>query len=372
MIFLFIISGCYVALILIFIYGFGNIKEFKNVEENTNTLFSIIIPFRNESENLPQLLHSILQLNYPTDSFECILVNDDSTDNSVKTINDFDTSALSIRVIQNNRVSNSPKKDAINTAISKAKFDWIVTTDADCILPQNWLYDFSSFLQKHNSKMIAGPVAFKTDYSLLESFQSLDFMSLQGATVGGFGIGKPFLCNGANLAYQKEVFYELNGFEGNSNIASGDDIFLFEKFYKAYPKQVHFIKSKSAIVTTFPLKSWNELIHQRIRWAAKSSAYQLGIGKLVGFLVFLINLSLIIALFYWSRTTENIPAIVLVFLIKILVDSILLKQVKSFYFGNKRLSNFLFSAAIYPFFCVFIVLKSLFFKYNWKGREFKK
>jgi hypothetical protein len=43
------------------------------------------------------------------------------------------------------------------------------------------------------------------------------------------------LCNGANLAYKKTVFTELNGFQGNENIASGDDIFLFEKFYKNIP-----------------------------------------------------------------------------------------------------------------------------------------
>jgi hypothetical protein len=59
-------------------------------------------------------------------------------------------------------------------------------------------------------------------------FQQLDLVSLQGATIGSFGIGKGFMCNGANLAYKKSLFQELNGFR-NDTIASGDDVFLLQK-----------------------------------------------------------------------------------------------------------------------------------------------
>jgi hypothetical protein len=52
--------------------------------------------------------------------------------------------------------------------------------------------------------------------------------SLQGATIGSFGIGKGFMCNGAN-SLQKSLFQELNGFQGNDTIASGDDVFLLQK-----------------------------------------------------------------------------------------------------------------------------------------------
>jgi hypothetical protein len=63
---------------------------------------------------------------------------------------------------------------------------------------------------------------------ILHHFQQLDIASLQGATIGSFGINKGFMCNGANFVYQI-LFQELNGFHGNDTIASGDDVFLLQK-----------------------------------------------------------------------------------------------------------------------------------------------
>ena len=98
---------------------------------------------------------------------------------------------------------------------------------------------------------------------------------------------------------------DLKGFEENNKIASGDDVFLFEKFQVAYPKQIHFLKSTSAIVNTSPVKTWKELIHQRMRWAAKSSSYGLLTGKLVGLIVLIMNVSTIIAFVGFFIDREN-------------------------------------------------------------------
>ena len=252
-----IITSFYLILILSF--GFGIIKSntFKLEGKSTIQTFSIIIPFRNEEIHLQELLNSLVRINYPKNKFECIFVNDESTDTSVKIIEEFlSKTALNFYVVNNLRESTSPKKDAINTAVQTANFEWIVTTDADCTVPKYWLQLFDQFSKVNNSVMMVGPVSYNIlNTSFLENFQLLDFLSLQAATLGGFGIKKPFLCNGANLAYKKTVFTELNGFQGNENIASGDDIFLFEKFYKKYPYRVHFLKSNHAIVSTKAIKS---------------------------------------------------------------------------------------------------------------------
>ena len=78
--------------------------------------------------------------------------------------------------------------------------------------------------------MIVAPVSLESNTTFLQQFQLIDFLSMQGATIGGFGIQQPFMANGANLAYQKELFIKLNGFENNNTIASGDDVFLLENF----------------------------------------------------------------------------------------------------------------------------------------------
>ncbi|MCB0465985.1 MAG: glycosyltransferase, partial [Aequorivita sp.] len=225
------------------------------------THISVVIPFRNEVENLPNLLKTIDKLKYPSEMFEIIFVNDASEDTSETIISAaIEKSKFSIKLIQNKRISNSPKKDAISEAIKNSNFEWIVTTDADCELPQNWLKTLDGFIQKNNPAMVCGPVIYESNGSFIENFQQLDGLSLQAVTIGSFGLSNQLLCNGANLAYQKNAFIKVNGFSGNNHIASGDDIFLLEKMKKAFPKRVQFLKSKDAIVTTKSQQKWRNII----------------------------------------------------------------------------------------------------------------
>ncbi len=240
----FILSSFYIILIGAFILGFAKLPDFKLSNLSPKIKFSVIVPFRNEVANLPVLLNSFSNLTYPTIFFEIILVNDESSDNFKTTIDAFKKGhpTLNLQVINKVRKSNSPKKDALNTAINLANFDWIITTDADCKVPKTWLTSFNEFIQKNNSLFIAAPVLFKKQNSFLFHFQSLNFTSLIGATIGSFGIKMPFMCNGANLCYNKKAFFKVKGFEGNKKIASGDDVFLLEKMIKHFPKKVHYLK----------------------------------------------------------------------------------------------------------------------------------
>jgi len=364
----------YTILIVWLTIGFKRIDKFKEFVTPNKTSFSVIIPFRNEAENLPILLKSITELNYPKELVEFILVDDASTDNSVKIINKFIhkpqrfLKPLRFSVINNRRTSNSPKKDAITTAINIANNDWIITTDADCILPENWLKSFDNFIQNTKPKMVVAPVNYKVENNFLEQFQLLDFMSMQGTTIGGFGMDFPFLCNGANFAYKKEKFIQLNGFEGNNNIASGDDIFLFEKFIKADKKSVRYLKSTEAIVTTLPVKTWTYLINQRTRWAAKTSNFSSLKVKLIGLLVLLTNFFVVYYLLFGSVEILFIP-----FVLKMLIDLFLfLPTIQFFKQKNNFYKWYVLASLLYPFFSLFVIFKSLFFKYNWKGRRFKK
>lgn len=364
----------YVLLVSSFVYGFQKMPKLKRKASESSINFSIIIPFRNEEKHLPALLDSISNLNYPKSSFECLFVDDESSDDSVKIIKNWmNNSGLKIALLSNQRRTKSPKKDAIVTAIEKADFEWIITTDSDCIVPKDWLQEFSSVIIKKDSKIVAGPVDLRTESnSFMHRFQELDFLSLQGSTIAGFGIGKPFMCNAANLAYQKEKFKKLNGYEGNTDIASGDDIFLFEKFLLKYPKDVHYLHSYDAVVHTSSLNSWNDIIQQRIRWASKSGAYKTFFPKLVGLIVLLGNLSLILSLLMIFLQPQLWYLCLFFWLLKSLVDMIILNQSMSFFQKRVPLFRVLQVALFYPFFTVFIALRSLISGYEWKQRNFVK
>lgn len=375
---LIIISICYVILILSFTYGFNKVKTFKPKDSQQNTAFTVVIPFRNEAENLEALIHSIGSLQYDKSKYEVILVDDASEDDSVDIITHMlskrplEDVQSAITIIKNNRATNAPKKDAITSAIAIAKHDWIVTTDADCILPKYWLATFDAYIEEHQPKMMVAPVTYHTTDSFLKRFQLLDFLSLMGATIGGFGIHLPFLCNGANLVYRKSLFQDVNGFIGNSNIASGDDIFLLEKALQANKKRVHYIKANAAIVLTKPQPDWKSLVSQRKRWAAKTSNYHSAFGKLTGVLVLFMNAIVIVSGILALCAVLHWFTFLVVFFLKLAVDFLLLYKTSVFFNQTPYLRSFLAAAVIYPFFSVYIAFNSLFTSYNWKERRFKK
>ncbi|PIA78536.1 glycosyltransferase [Gaetbulibacter sp. 4G1] len=368
-----IITVLYLLLIGSFIFGFDKVSVFKLKDIDVKTKFSVIIPFRNEAKNLSDLLASIATLEYPNHLYEIIFVDDDSNDDSNDLIKEFiNNSSNNIKIISNERTSNSPKKDAITNAIKHSKHEWIITTDADCILPKYWLDSFDEFIQKTQSKCIVAPVTYMNESGFLNRFQILDILSLQSTTIGSFGIQKPFLCNGANFAYKKDVFIAVNGFEGNNNMASGDDVFLLEKVEKAYPKTINYLKCEQAIVTTKAQQNWNSLKEQRVRWAAKTSLLKNTFSKLTGVIVLLMNALIIVLLTLTFINEFSLKSFIYILIIKFSIDFLLIYKSALFFNQKHILSTYIFGFLIYPFFSVYIALISMFKGYKWKGRSFKK
>jgi hypothetical protein len=249
--------------------------------------------------------------------------------------------------------------------------DWIITTDADCVVNKNWLLTLDNYIQLHDVAMISGAVTYDCKNSFLHHFQQLDLASLQGATIGSFGIKKGFMCNGANFAYTKSFFQELNGFNGNDGIASGDDVFLLQKAVAQFPEKVHYLKSENNIVITKPLNDWKSLFYQRVRWASKTSSYQSRFGKGLGILVFIGNLSLLLGFILSVLGLFSFLNILLLFVLKFAVDTVLIYKTNRF-LTKTKIRYLIPSSLFYPFFSVSVALYSLFGKYEWKGRSFTK
>ena len=342
----------YCLSIIALIYGFTKVNSFDYLGLKPKTKFSIIIPFRNEAENLPKLLDSFSKLNYPADFFEVILV-DDASDCRLQ---------IADCRFQVSVINNIP----ISTAIRVVKNDWIITSDADCIVHKNWLSALDNYIQLHKVSMIAGAVSYHCENSFLHHFQQLDLASLQGATIGSFGLKKGFMCNGANFAYTKSFFQKLNGFDGNDGIASGDDVFLLQKAMARFPEKVHYLKSRNHIVFTKPLDDWKSLFHQRVRWASKTGSYQSTFGKRLGLVVFGGNVGLWFVVYGLLFGNGNFFLMCFLLLAKFSVDFVLINKTNGFLKNKTRF--FLTSSLLYPFFSVVVGIFSMKGKYEWKGR----
>lgn len=266
----------YAALLVYYHYGWRSIPYFvAPIDDAPATKITVIVPARNEAENISACVQSILAQDYPSPLFEILVVDDHSTDETaeiVASFSQYNVHCLDLKDFVTDPI-NSYKKKAIEVAVARAAGELIVTTDADCIVPTDWLRTIGAFYGKYRPSFMAAPVSIDNGHRFIERFQALDFMTLQGIT--GASVYKKLhrMCNGANLAYEKSAFEAVGGFRGIEKIASGDDMLLMHKIYTLDPQRVMFLKSTAAIVRTRPVNSWKAFFNQRIRWASKADKY---------------------------------------------------------------------------------------------------
>lgn len=358
----------YSLLILFYHAGWRELKPFSHTDDEPSIRISIIIPARNEEENIGKLLSSIEKQAYPNHLFETIVVDDHSTDNTATVVTSYPFAKF-IKLGPDN--INSYKKKAIETGIAEATGDLIVTTDADCVVKEGWLRTIASFKQKTNAVFIACPVIMGYRSNVLETFQALDFLVLQGITAASVQKKIHNMCNGANLAYERKVFFDVNGFSGIDHIASGDDMLLMQKIAQRFPGKISYLLSKEAIVSTQTAKTWKEFFSQRIRWASKATNYNdLRIFSAL-FLVYFFNCSLL-ALFitgFWMPFLWL--GLIAVLIVKTIIELIFLYPVATFYNEQKILNRFPLFQPLHILYTVIAGWLGVFGSFEWKGRRVK-
>ena len=358
----------YSFLILFYRAGWQELKPFSQLSPEAFIKISVIIPARNEEENIGKLLSSIRRQTYPDHLYEVIVIDDHSTDNTATIVNAFSFAKL-LRLEADN--INSYKKKAIETGIAAASGDLIVTTDADCIVQENWLRTIVAFKEDTNAVFITAPVVMENDSTILQTFQTLDFLVLQGITAASAQKRIHNMCNGANLAYEKKAFFDVNGFTGIDHIASGDDMLLMQKFVQRFPKKTSYLLSKDAIVTTQAPKTWKEFFSQRIRWASKATNYNDIKIFCTLFLVYFFNCALLALLItgFWKPFLWL--GLVGILIVKTIIELIFLYPVARFYDKQKLLRLF---PSFQPLHIVYTVIAGwlgIFGSFEWKGRRVK-
>lgn len=393
---LLIITGIYflanIGLVVIWLKNPINSSFLKeNIFETLK--ISVIIPVRNEAENILFLLQDLEKQTYPKQNFEVIIADDDSTDDTLKIVQAFQKNTninLIINQLPPKTNNTSPKKRAIDSSIKLASGQLITTTDGDCSVGEKWLESIANFQAQTGAYLVSCAVTFfeaqrfkdsKAQKSTIlfpnidlffTNIQIVEFASLIGSGACAMFIQKPNMCNGANLTYLKSVFYEVNGFSGNEGLASGDDEFLMHKIAAKYPNKVRFLKSQDTIVETKAHTSCRSFYNQRKRWTSKWKHYSNWQTTALAVFIFVANLVVPLTFGFWLFDFISVKSLVLVLSLKFLAEFIFLSLVISFLRKKSLIWLIPFVQIVYPLYVVFFgLMAQKQGEYVWKGRKLK-
>lgn len=361
MIFITVSLTLYCALLLVLQIGWHRaLRGRERHDAPYYPLISVIIPFRNEEENIAGLLEALKGQMY--DNFEVIAVNDSSTDSSVgvATQNKFSNVAII-------NSTGAGKKAAIETGIAVAQGEIIVTTDADCIMNAHWLEGIAKVFANENVVFGFGGVGIRSSRNFFSRMQAVEFASLIGSGAATAALGYPTMCNGANLAFRKSTFAKVKGYEGNRHIASGDDEFLMRKVQNHFPDGIRFIPYKTSTVTTFAKPSLAEFFNQRLRWAAKWRHNKSVFTIALALFIFIVQLSILAA--YASLFFSFSYVISLLLLVRLTFESSFIIRVCRFTGVRYSWLAFLALQIVYPFYVLVVGILANFVTPSWKSRE---
>ncbi len=363
-----LLTGLFLSVMIYIIKGWNAVKRPLVSLSDLTTKVTVMIAARNEEEKIHLTIEDILAQDYPKHLTEIIIVDDHSTDRTSAIIASYADRGVKLLQLNEDKPLNSYKKKALAEAIKLSGGELMVATDADCRMGSKWLATVVGYFEMYHPVMISSPVSYFEEKSLFEQMQALEFYSL--IATGGAFIGNKHAstCNGANLAYRKDVFYEVGGFTGIDDLASGDDELLLQKVAERFPGKIGFLKLYDAVVFTHAKANLKEFLQQRRRWASKSVKYKdkKVVALVVGLWLFNVSVVLNFCAGFFNRYFFEVFAVQ--FLLVNLIALILLYPVTAFFKRRKLTWLLIISIPLYIVYFVYIGIIGNKGKYIWKGR----
>ena len=360
-----VIFSIYTGWMLVFIYGWLIRSNNNDASSGKINSLTVLIPFRNEQDNIPLLLKSLSGLQYSTEAVEFIFINDHSVDNSVDTLLlGLENFAFPHKLISL-EANHLGKKRAIDAGVIAAVHSVIVTTDVDCVHSKNWLQEINILIDSE-SEFIIGPVINKKQPGLLANLQQIESLLLAGITVGSAKLKNPLLCSGANLSYTKSLFKKLKPYKNNYNTLSGDDMFFLEKTNRNEDCFVEI--NANSIVETEGAKSFTEMLSRSVRWVSKSSKLKMSLSTVFGAIVLIINCSILFMIVLMILDSDSIVFLIKLCAVKTIVDVLFLVLLAKRYNRYHTIIYFPVMVVFYPFYLFIVYLSTVFSSPVWKGR----
>lgn len=322
---------------------------------------TIVVPFRNEEQALPALLQSFNALNTSFLSITYCFVDDHSTDKSNSIVQAFLAEKNGILL---SLEAETGKKAAVQLAWQHSSTDFIVQTDADCIVQCEWLQHLIAPFQNYEIQLVSGPVQFKEENEFWKKVVALDFAGLVAIGAAHIAWQKPMICNGANLAYRKTAIQKSNL---NTSKASGEDVFLLESVaHNLGTHSIYFCKKASAIVYTKGPETLREFWHQRLRWASKNGDYKNRQNLAILMFVWLYNLAIVVAVLTFNPFALTAAGFLIV--VKLQEETKFYTAFTPFFALKDTSKNLILGQPFHICYMAFLPLFSLFLKYQWKER----
>lgn len=359
---------------------YNSLRRVSRVQENIPSLSAtIVVPARNESKNIITLLESIFKA-IKHHRIDVVVIDDHSDDNTFQFCSAFFAERNCGRVVSladfvaDDEAIIAYKKKAISVAVELSESEWIIQTDADCVVGPNWLDTISIYVNRYDANYFSGPVRminmeYGWDAKVFHAFQALDFMTMQGITMAGYHKAPGQMSNGANLGYKRDFFNAVGGFSGIDQLASGDDMLLLDKFKQSPRFKSVYIKSSDAIVDTEMTYTIDEFVQQRIRWGSKSKHYKDGNLTLQLGLVFIVNVFFLLAIIYSFFDHRLLIFVITALLLKTFFELVLVAPLAKFFKQFHLVPYFLFLQPLHILYVVWVGFLSIFGGYKWKKRQ---
>lgn len=338
---------------------------------------SVVVAARNEEKNIGNLLNELVQQTYPSNLFEVIIVNDGSEDRTGAIIEQFAQqykNVYQVLAIPDRATGLTAKKNALNQGIRQSTGDIILTTDADCHVKPTWIESMVSYFTAEVGVVVGfSQLGNRNDpYSFFEGLQAFDFLSLMSAAQGSINLNCPLAASGQNLAYRKDAFEAVDGFQKIRNRISGDDVLLLQLIRKFSDWKIRFAASELAFNWTQPEKTFRSFFNQRKRWASNGS-YQihLNIGFFIFILiVFLMNVLIVLGspIYFLAYHSFRLPLLCL--LMKILIELAIAFKGSMIYQRTDLLKYFPVWAIVQMPYVILTGLMGSLGRFIWKERRY--
>jgi len=346
-----ILTAPYLFLLMWLYSRLRKIEQYNPSQLCRDVRISVIIACRNESAALRNILPDIAAQDYPPEMLEVIVVDDSSTDDTFEYACGF-TGIKYLKVLKN---KGEGKKRAITTGVNAASGELMITTDADCRMGKNWIITIASFYAGYKPDMIICPVILGPGRGFFGKFQELEFLSLQGVTAGSAAGGRSTMCNGANLAFSKEIFLKHTK-NLHYELPSGDDVFFLHSLKNERGSGIFWLEAPEAIVTAAQAETLSLFIRQRHRWISKGKAFKDRFTVLLAIVTFVTIIAGVFTLIAGIFDNWFLLAFLIILALKSVPDFLILNNTAGRYGKKKLLGWFLPSQLIYPFYVLAVIV----------------